>query len=99
MLLHAVETTPSAVAVVDDGGEMSFAALRDRVERLATSVVRDTQPGDRVAILAMNRREYVEVQYAVPCSGRRASGNVVSLSAALPDTATLRAFAPSLRTG
>lgn len=75
VLLHellddAAARVPDAIALVTDAGVVTFAVLRDRVARVAGGVAAVTAPGDRVAILAENRAEYVECYYAVPAAGR-----------------------------
>ncbi len=47
----------------------TFAELADRVARVAAGISGLTVLGDRVAILAENRAEYVECYYAVPRAG------------------------------
>jgi acyl-CoA synthetase (AMP-forming)/AMP-acid ligase II len=75
VLLHealdqAAERAPDEVALVTDAGAQTFAELSERVRRVAAAVASITDPGDRVAILAENRAEYVECYYAVPRAGR-----------------------------
>jgi acyl-CoA synthetase (AMP-forming)/AMP-acid ligase II len=75
MLLHevldeAATRAPDDVALVTDAGAWTFARLAKRVEQLAGGIAAATEPGDRVAILADNRAEYVQLYYAVPRAGR-----------------------------
>ena len=79
MLLHevldeAVARAPDEVALVTDAGRWTFAELAKQVAQLAGGIAATTEPGDRVAILAENRAEYVHLYYAVPravgCSSR-----------------------------
>jgi acyl-CoA synthetase (AMP-forming)/AMP-acid ligase II len=75
VLLHeviekAALEAPETVALVTDAGTQTFAELSERVDRVAGAVAAITDPGDRVAILAENRAEYVECYYAVPRAGR-----------------------------
>lgn len=75
MLLHevlddAARRAPDTVALVTDAGTQTFAALAERVTLVATGIAAVTDPGDRIAILAENRAEYVECYYAVPRAGR-----------------------------
>jgi acyl-CoA synthetase (AMP-forming)/AMP-acid ligase II len=75
VLLHealdqAAERAPDEVALVTDAGSQTFAALSEQVGRVAGAIASITDPGDRVAILAENRAEYVECYYAVPRAGR-----------------------------
>jgi len=70
LLRDAVASTPDAPAVVTEAETVSFAALLDRVERRAAQIEQDTKPGDRVAVLAENCVEYIELYYAAPFAGR-----------------------------
>lgn len=75
MLLHevladAARRAPDEIALVTDVGVQTFAGLRARVDAVAAGVSAITDLGDRVAILAENRPEYVECYYAVPQAGR-----------------------------
>ncbi len=70
VIREAAEATPNNLALVTDQGAVSFGELLARVETLGIAVERVTEPGDRVAILAENRAEYVEVYYAVPAARR-----------------------------
>lgn len=57
---------PTAVAVRDGTHELTFAQLDDRSNRLAQSLLAGgLQPGDRVAMLSGNTREYFEVATAL----------------------------------
>jgi acyl-CoA synthetase (AMP-forming)/AMP-acid ligase II len=67
---HAAHADPDRPALVTDAGVATFAQLRDRIEDVAGGLAALTAPGDRVAILAENRAEYVECYYAVPRAGR-----------------------------
>ena len=61
---------PDRPALVDGARELTYAALNARVNRLAhvfTGI--GVRPGDRVAILARNSAEYVEVELAAAKSG------------------------------
>jgi acyl-CoA synthetase (AMP-forming)/AMP-acid ligase II len=56
---------PGKAAVVADGRRLTFAELDDRTNRLGAALQqRGLVPGDRVALLARNELEYVEVQAA-----------------------------------
>ncbi len=70
LLSAACETAPEGLAVITEAGSVSFAELRVRVEQRAAQVASITQPGGRVAVLAENCVEYVELYYAVPHAGR-----------------------------
>lgn len=52
---------PNARAIVDDRGTWTYAAVADRVARLAAALrAQGVTVGDRVAILSRNRGEYLE---------------------------------------
>ena len=75
VLLHdgldqAAGRVPNELALVTDAGVQTFAELSDRVAQVAAGIAAISAPGDRIAILAENRAEYVECYYAVPRSGR-----------------------------
>ena len=75
VLLHevlddAARRAPHEIALVTDAGMQTFADLAGRATRVASGITALTEPGDRVAILAENRAEYVECYYAVPRAGR-----------------------------
>lgn len=75
VLLHevvenAAQRAPETVALVTDAGTQTFAELAARVAQVSDAISAITDPGDRVAILAENRAEYVECYYAVPRAGR-----------------------------
>lgn len=70
LLDNAARRTPDGVAVVVDDDEVTFARLRADAGRLANAIAGVTAPGDRVAILAENRIDYVAAYYAVPAVGR-----------------------------
>jgi long-chain acyl-CoA synthetase len=59
------------VAMVSGGHRVTYAETWSRCRRLAGVLTRlGIQPGDRVAILALNSHRYLEVYLAVPASGR-----------------------------
>lgn len=61
---------PERRALVDGKRELSYAALNMRVNRLAHVLGRmGIRPGDRVAILARNSAEYIEVELAAAKAG------------------------------
>ena len=75
MLLHhlltdAVERAAETPAVITESGSVTFAELLANVERRAAQIASLTARGDRVAVLAENCIEYVELYYAVPLAGR-----------------------------
>ncbi|MEM8903931.1 MAG: long-chain fatty acid--CoA ligase [Actinomycetota bacterium] len=57
-------------AVACEGRERTFAELHDRVRRLATALAARTEPGDRIALWALNSDRYLEAYLAVPIAGR-----------------------------
>jgi len=64
---HQAMLRPNNVAIndIDTGREFTYLDLNDRSEALAAWLQeRDVQPGDRVAILARNCTEFVELQFA-----------------------------------
>jgi 2-furoate---CoA ligase len=64
-LLYAADRTPAAEALVDGEARLTYAALRDRAARLANGLAsRGVSAGDRVAALARNRRETVQLFWA-----------------------------------
>jgi acyl-CoA synthetase (AMP-forming)/AMP-acid ligase II len=56
----------SRTAVIDEAGAENFIELNQRMRRLADALCRLAEPGDRIAILSRNRREYIEAGFAVP---------------------------------
>lgn len=62
--------TPDRVAVVDGDRRLTFAAVDDRSNRLATALLgRGLKPGQPVAVLSGNRMEYVEIATALAKAG------------------------------
>ncbi|HLN05690.1 MAG TPA: AMP-binding protein [Acidimicrobiales bacterium] len=62
--------TPNAVAMACGDRSLTFAQLDERVGRLGGALrARGLVPGDRVALLAANELEYVEIQAACVRSG------------------------------
>jgi fatty-acyl-CoA synthase len=69
---HA-HATPDAVAIRFGDESISWAALHDRVHRLAAAfAARGVRRGDRVVILMTNRPEFVEVTLAANAAGAMA---------------------------
>jgi acyl-CoA synthetase (AMP-forming)/AMP-acid ligase II len=64
---------PDRIALIDTGvvpdRVVTFGELRDRMLQVANAMLGIAQPGDRVAILAENLPEYVEMYYGVPSAG------------------------------
>ncbi len=70
LLIDAVDGTPETTAVITESESVTFAELLARVERRAAEIASLTAVGDRVAVLAENCVEYIELYYAVPLAGR-----------------------------
>jgi long-chain acyl-CoA synthetase len=61
----------SEVAMVSEGLRLTYADLWTRCRRLAGALTRlGIEPGDRVAVLALNSHRYIESYLGVPASGR-----------------------------
>ncbi len=56
--------------MITESETVTFSALLARVERRAAQIAAHTEPGARVAVLAENCAEYVELYYAAPLAGR-----------------------------
>src|SRR5262245_6553232 len=70
-LYRAQKLFANDVAMVSEGARLTYAETWSRCRRLAGGLTRlGVQPGDRVAILALNSHRYLEVYLAVPASGR-----------------------------
>ncbi|MCB9913922.1 MAG: AMP-binding protein [Planctomycetes bacterium] len=66
LLDAAAQASPTHVAVRDEAREVTFAALAARIERAAAGLAaRGVAPGERVALLARNRVEFVEAYFAL----------------------------------
>ena len=70
LLFHATVRDPDGPAVIVDGRTVTFAALSERVDRLARAVAAITRPGERVAFLSENTLPFVDAYYAIPRAGR-----------------------------
>ena len=55
--------TPGKTAIVDGGRTLSYAGLVDRMDRVGAAALGDLglRPGDRVALIASNCLEYIEI--------------------------------------
>src|ERR1700722_10373070 len=60
---------PATTTLVFEDRSWSYAELYRRVCQLANGLLGIAEPGDRIAILAENRPEYVEAYYGVPMAG------------------------------
>jgi len=70
-LYRAHKLFANRVAMVCDDVRLTYAETWSRCRRLAGALTRlGVQPGERVAILALNSHQYLEVYLAVPASGR-----------------------------
>lgn len=70
LLLRAVRRDPAKACVVEAGRTLTFAELHQRAGRLAAALLSaGLKPGDRVALLAQNGSEYVELQVAAQRAG------------------------------
>src|SRR5499427_7784021 len=70
-LYRAQKLFANHVAVVNGDVRLTYAQTWSRCRRLAGALTQlGVQPGDRVAILALNSHQYLEVYMAVPASGR-----------------------------
>ncbi len=70
-LVRAQKLFANDVAMIGQGVRLTYAATWSRCRRLAGALTElGVQPGDRVAILAANSHQYLEVYLAVPASGR-----------------------------
>ncbi|MFC5752310.1 class I adenylate-forming enzyme family protein [Actinomadura rugatobispora] len=66
---YAARKHPGRTALRFEDEAITFAGLRDRVRRVANALPSIAAPGDRVAVLAGNRPEYVDLYYGVPAAG------------------------------
>ena len=70
VLADAARRAPDDLALITEVGSLTFAALERRVDLAASALSGLAPPGARVAVLAENRAEYVELYYAVPRAGQ-----------------------------
>ena len=69
-LRRACQINANGVATIDGGRRRTWAEFRERVARFAGALqAAGVQPGDRVAILALNGDAYLEYFYATPWAG------------------------------
>src|SRR3989449_1589603 len=70
-LARAQKLFANCVSMVSGDVRLTYAETWSRCRRLAGTLARlSVQPDDRVAILALNSHQYLEVYMAVPASGR-----------------------------
>lgn len=66
-LHRQIQRRPAATAILNQGKALSFAALGDRVARLAGALQKlGVASGERVAMLSLNSQRYIEYYLAVP---------------------------------
>ena len=75
VLLHQIverqaELTPDAPALYWRGTPISYRTLQERVTAVSRRLALEGRAGDRVAVLAWNCPEFVELIYGVPAAGR-----------------------------
>ena len=64
-LMIASSVVPDRVALVCEGATRTYGELQDRVNRLANALqAMGVQKGDRIAVMALNGIQYVEMYYA-----------------------------------
>lgn len=68
-LLKQAVTQPEHIAVDDGNSQLTFAQLKERVQRLAGQL-NQFDPGKRVGLLAVNTLDSYELALAIICSGR-----------------------------
>ncbi|WP_370326566.1 class I adenylate-forming enzyme family protein [Euzebya sp.] len=70
LLLHGASRTPRRPCIVAGARRITFAEADERADRLAAALrAGGVQPGDRVALLAYNEPEYVEIRVGVHRAG------------------------------
>ncbi len=70
ILAHQAQLRPDAPALWWQGKAVSYRELQRRVRRLAERLAATGSAGDRIAVLAWNCPEFIELIYAVPAAGR-----------------------------
>jgi long-chain acyl-CoA synthetase len=61
---------PDKTAVVDGDRRFTFAELADRLDRVGTALAAlGASPGDRIAVLAENSHQYIEIYLGAPAVG------------------------------
>lgn len=65
-LERRADINPNRSALIDGGHALSYRRLRDRVSAVAAGLAaQGVRRGDRVAVLSINRAEYMEILFAV----------------------------------
>jgi len=70
LVAHQAARRPRATALVWQGNTTNYATLNERITTVASVLAACGRIGDRVAVLAWNCPEVVELLYAGPASGR-----------------------------
>ncbi|MFM7536660.1 MAG: acyl-CoA synthetase [Acidimicrobiales bacterium] len=70
IVAFSARKAPDAPALHYGEATVTFAELQARIHRVASAVAARSAPGDRVAVLAENRLEYIDLYYGVPAAGR-----------------------------
>ncbi|MFT4518215.1 MAG: acyl-CoA synthetase (AMP-forming)/AMP-acid ligase II [Halioglobus sp.] len=70
LIAQQAQIKPEGIALWWQGEATDYATLNDRIQNIAGRLVEDGDKGERVAILAWNRPEFVELIYAVPAAGQ-----------------------------
>jgi acyl-CoA synthetase (AMP-forming)/AMP-acid ligase II len=78
--MSAVKANPSGIAIVEPGGQYTFAEVADDVERICATL-RQRANGDAVGILLPNSEKYVAALLGIWKAGKTA----VPLNHLLPD--------------
>lgn len=61
---------PNAPALIWGQQTLSFSQLYQNILNAQSTIIHNTRPGERVAILALNNPNYVALMYAVPAANR-----------------------------
>jgi|SRR5690625_4381309 len=73
LLGHIIENTalrhPDQAAIIAEDSRLSFGELLDRMNRIICGLQSLADPGSRIAVLAHNRSEVIELQHAIPTAG------------------------------
>ena len=69
-LRRAVQMFPTNEGVVCGDVRRTYGELATRVRRVAGLLATMTEPGDRVALWALNSDRYLELFFGIPCAGR-----------------------------
>jgi acyl-CoA synthetase (AMP-forming)/AMP-acid ligase II len=61
---------PQGTALWWQGKPIDYATLQRNISAVAARLRADSEPGDRIAVLAWNSAEFIELMYGVPAAGR-----------------------------